>query len=49
MALLQRYETRLHMMFQRAFQTLLLVRTLEIPNEPSPISGHLSVPGREDL
>jgi len=50
MPLLHRYETRLHLMFQRAFQNLMLLRTLEapgqaapdpaVPNEPSPISGH---------
>jgi len=44
--LLHRYETRLHLMFQRAFQNLVLLRTLEapnpaLPNEPSPISEHL--------
>jgi len=46
--LLHRYETRLHLMFQRAFHNLLLLRTLDepdqpgpaVPNEPSPISGH---------
>jgi hypothetical protein len=38
-ALLQRYETRLHLMYHRALQDLLLLRLAE-PNEPSPISGH---------
>lgn len=38
--LLARYETRLHMMYQRALHNLLLVRALDMPNEPNPISGH---------
>lgn len=43
LALLHRYETRLHMMYQRALHNILLLRTLSapndaIPNEPSPIS-----------
>jgi len=39
LALLHRYETRLHLMYQRALHNLLLLRTAGIPNEPSPISG----------
>jgi hypothetical protein len=35
--LLHRYETRLHMMYQRALHNLLLLRAA-VPNEPSPIS-----------
>ena len=35
--LMHRYETRLHTMYQRALQNLLLLRAA-IPNEPSPIS-----------
>jgi hypothetical protein len=42
--LLHRYETRLHRMFQRSFHNLLVLRQQELPNEPSPISGH---PGPE--
>jgi hypothetical protein len=46
LALLHRYETRLHMMYQRALHNILLLRTLVvpndgIPNEPSPISEQL--------
>lgn len=39
-ALLHRYETRLHMNYQRALQNLLIVREACIPNEPSPIFEH---------
>ncbi|HXM45183.1 MAG TPA: hypothetical protein VN924_28350 [Bryobacteraceae bacterium] len=39
-ALLQRYETRLHMHYQRALHNFLLVRAACIPNEPSPIPEH---------
>ena len=37
--LMHRYETRLHMIYQRAFHNLLLLRAA-IPNDPSPISEH---------
>ena len=37
--LMHRYETRLHMLYQRALHNLLLLRAA-VPNEPSPISGH---------
>jgi hypothetical protein len=37
--LMHRYETRFHMIYQRALYNLLLLRTA-IPNEPSPISEH---------
>ena len=37
--LMHRYETRLHMIYQRALHNLVLLRAV-IPNEPSPISGH---------
>ena len=40
LALLHRYETRLHMMYQRALHNILLLRAATLPNEPSPISGH---------
>ena len=43
--LLNRYETRLHMMYQRALHNLLLLRNAGIPNEPNPISEHDSEPG----
>jgi hypothetical protein len=39
-ALMQRYEARMHMGYQRALHNLLLLRALELPNEPSPISEH---------
>ncbi len=46
--LLHRYEARLHRMFQRALQNLLLLRQntpqspkpADLPNEPNPISEH---------
>jgi hypothetical protein len=38
--LLQRYETRLHMMYQRALHNLMLLRKAGIPNEPNPVSEH---------
>jgi hypothetical protein len=41
--LLHRYETRVHLMFQRALHNLLLLRTAGIPNEPSPISEQLDL------
>jgi len=43
LALLHRYETRLHVMYQRAFQNMLLLRTPGIRNEPSPIFGQLDL------
>jgi hypothetical protein len=39
--LLHRYETRLHRIYQRALYNLVLLGQCELPNEPSPISGHL--------
>ena len=33
LAVIHRYETRMHRMFQRALKNLLLLRTLELPNE----------------
>jgi len=38
--LLHRYETRQHLMYQRAMRTLILLRTVKAPNDPSPISEH---------
>jgi hypothetical protein len=57
MNLLHRYETRLHMMFQRAFQNLLVLRREAppgIPNEPrvrSYSAEHqwVQVPPQEDI
>ena len=40
LALLHRYETRLHVMFQRALHNMFLLRAPEMRNEPSPISEH---------
>jgi hypothetical protein len=48
LSLLHRYETRLHLMYQRALRTLIMLRTIEppeppddaAPNDPSPISEH---------
>jgi hypothetical protein len=44
MALMHRYETRLHVMYQRALHNLMLLRAAdpnpEVRNEPSPISEH---------
>jgi len=37
--LMHRYETRLHMVYQRALHNLLLLRAA-VPNEPSPIFEH---------
>ena len=39
-ALLNRYETRLHMNYQRALHNFLIVRQAFIPNKPSPIIEH---------
>jgi len=49
LGLMHRYETRLHLMYQRALHNLVLLRAASpsppapnpgVPNEPSPISGH---------
>jgi hypothetical protein len=41
LALIHRYETRLHVMYQRALHNLLLLRTAEVPNEIGwPGDGH---------
>ncbi|MGA3241478.1 MAG: hypothetical protein ABSG03_34895, partial [Bryobacteraceae bacterium] len=40
LSLLQRYETRQHLMYQRALRTFILLRGVKIPNDPSPISEH---------
>jgi hypothetical protein len=39
--LLHRYKTRLHRIYQRALYNLALLGERVVPNEPSPISGHL--------
>jgi hypothetical protein len=38
--LLHRYETRQHLMYQRALRTFTILRTACPPNDPSPISEH---------
>jgi hypothetical protein len=45
LGLMHRYQTRLHLNYQRALHNMLLLRAATIvsnavPNEPSPISGH---------
>jgi hypothetical protein len=48
LALMHRYETRLHLVYQRSLQNLLLMRALAVPNEANPISGHLDPPPEGD-
>ena len=38
--LIHRYQTRLHLNYQRALKNVLLLRLAAAPNEPSPISEH---------
>src|SRR5580704_6917365 len=40
LSLLHRYDTRQHLMYQRALRTLIMLRTVKNPNGPSPISEH---------
>jgi hypothetical protein len=40
LGLMHRYQTRLHLNYQRALYNMLLMRTATVPNEPSPISEH---------
>ena len=40
LGLMHRYQTRLHLNYQRALQNRLLLRAATVPNEPSPISEH---------
>ena len=40
---MHRYETRLHMLYQRALHNLLLLRAT-VPNEPNPISEQPRLP-----
>lgn len=42
--LMHRYETRLHMIFQRALHALTALQKARMQNEPNPISEHDSVP-----
>jgi hypothetical protein len=41
--LLHRYQTRLHLDYQRTLYTILLLRDTTLPNEPSPISEHSGI------
>ena len=43
LGLLHRHQTRLHLNYQRALHSILLLRVATVPNEPSPISEHLAV------
>jgi hypothetical protein len=43
LSLLHRYETRLNLTYQRTLRTLIMLRTVKVPNEPSPISEHPDV------
>ena len=38
LGLMHRYQTRLHLNYQRALYNMLLLRAATVPNEPSPIS-----------
>jgi hypothetical protein len=40
LALMHRYQTRLHLNYQRTLYNMLLLRAATVPNEPSPISEH---------
>src|ERR1700722_4795458 len=44
LSLVHRYETRLHIMYQRALRNLITLRKVKAPNEPSPISEHSPAP-----
>ena len=52
LSLLHRYEARLHRIYQRALDKLLILREPELPSEPSPISEQsapvLQLPERVD-
>ena len=50
LGLMHRYQTRLHLNYQRALHNMLLLRAAAVPNEPSPISGTVILPAcRDDL
>ncbi len=52
LALLHRYETRLHMEYQRSLHNFLVLRQAGIPNEPNPIIEHqpaLPDPSAEEI
>jgi hypothetical protein len=41
--LMHRYQTRLHLCYQRGLYNMLLLRAATVPNEPSPISEHSGI------
>jgi hypothetical protein len=41
---MHRYQTRLHLNYQRALHNMLLLRAAAVPNEPSPICGTVLPP-----
>jgi hypothetical protein len=43
-ALISRYEARLHRMFQRALDNLLLLRSIALPNEPGELLRSIELP-----
>ena len=43
LGLMHRYQTRLHLNYQRALYNMLLLRAATVPNEPSPISEHPTI------
>ena len=43
LGLMHRYQTRLHLNYQRALHNMLLLRVAAVPNEPSPISGQPAI------
>jgi hypothetical protein len=45
---MHRYQTRLHLIYQRTLHNILLLRAATVPNEPSPISGHPQLLPRPD-
>jgi len=40
LTLVHRYEARLHRLYQRSLRAFIMRRTVNLPNDPSPISGH---------
>jgi hypothetical protein len=43
LSLFNRYETRLHRLYQRSLLTFVVRRSVKAPNDPSPISEHLDL------
>jgi hypothetical protein len=43
LSLFNRYETRLHRLYQRSLLTFVVRRSAKAPNDPSPISEHLGL------